>query len=59
MFRQEEHKHDYTRNPSTQTVRIGNDRVVIDYDEYICESCRYSISIITNIKIEKDYYRWV
>lgn len=59
MLRQEEHKHDYIRKPSMETVRVGNDRVVIDYDEYICNLCRQSISIITNIKIEKDYYRWI
>ncbi|MBS5788153.1 MAG: hypothetical protein KIC98_09615 [Clostridioides difficile] len=59
MLRQEQHKHEYTRNPVTRTVRIGNDRVLICYDEYLCNSCGHTLSIITNVKVDQDYYKWI
>jgi len=59
MSRQEEHKHSYTRNSITRTVRVGNDRVLISYDEYFCKLCGHILNIITNVKVEKDYYKWI
>jgi YgiT-type zinc finger domain-containing protein len=54
-----EYQHEFTRTPVIEVERRGNDKVLIHYDVYFCESCGYTFKIITEIAEVKDYYKWI